>query len=398
MMGVLRFLQGEARVRITGACPQGCLNAFSKDGVEFWDICREDALHYCVSIRPAALSKAEKLGLRTFCTVECLRQRGLKRTLRQALRRPMLLFGVCGAVFLLFFLQSFVWTVEIDGCETVRPETVSRALCELGIHCGTRTGDIAYKEVRHELLNLVPELSWAAVNRSGGKLHVLVTERQHTPSADPPYAAANLVAVRDGVLTEVSVLEGMRLCSVGDTVREGQTLVSGVEDYGLYLRAVCAQGEIYGQTWRTQTVVTPAMRQEKRYTGRQWKRVTLVIGRKRIKLFGNSGISGVTCDKMIDVKELTLSEYCFPVRLETEILREYETDAVPKQRKTAQDTLTAAFLRMTEAGMVAGRVEEAHYRMETGGELLVLHCECTCNEMLARLSPMNAIYEGESNE
>lgn len=397
-MGGLRFFRGEARVRITGACPQDCLNALSGEAVEFWDICREDTLHYCVSLRPAALSRAEKLGLRTFCTVECLWQRGLKWTLVQALKRPVLLLGLAGAFFLLFFLQSFVWTIEVDGCETIHPETVVRALEELGIHCGSWAGNIAYKEVRNELLNLVPELSWAAVNRSGGKLHVLVTERQSPPSAEPPYPAANLIAVRDGVLTEVSVLEGMRLCAVGDTVRAGQLLVSGVEDYGLYLRGVCAQGEIYGQTWRSQTLVTPAMRLEKHYTGREWTRVSLIVGRKRINLCGNSGISGVTCDKMVDVKEATLPGYTFPVRLETETYREYETVAVPKQRAAAQKKLENAFVRMTQAGMRAGRIEQADYRLESGGALLILRCTCTCNEMLARLSPINAIYEGESHE
>ena len=72
MMGWLQFLRGEARLRITGAVPQDCLNAFNGEGLEFWKICREDALHYCVSVRPRELSKAERLGLRTFCTVECL--------------------------------------------------------------------------------------------------------------------------------------------------------------------------------------------------------------------------------------------------------------------------------------------------------------------------------------
>lgn len=397
-MGAIRFLRGEARLRITGASPEDCLNAFSREAVEFWSICREDGLHYCVSIRPSELTKAERLGLRAFCTVECLWQRGLRQLLGRALRRPVLLFGLGISIFLLFFLQSFVWVVQIDGCETVHPETVRRALEELGIHCGTWAADIPYKEVRHELLQLVPELSWAAVNRSGGKLHVLVTERQERSSASPPYAAANLVAARDGVLTQVEVLEGTRLCSVGDAVREGQVLASGVEDYGLYLRGVCAQGEIYGLTWRSQTLVTPAIRQEKRYTGREWTHVSLIVGRKRINLSGNSGISGATCDKMVSVKRLTLPGYSFPVSLETETYREYETAAVPKQRENAKNRMEAAFHAMTEAGMIAGKIEQADFRLETGGELLVLRCDCTCSEMLARLVPLSAIYEGESYE
>lgn len=67
-------------------------------------------------------------------------------------------------------------------------------------------------------------------------MQVLVTERQQPPDTRAPYAVANVVAARDGVLTEVSVTEGMRLCAVGDTVRQGQLLVSGYEDYGLFIR------------------------------------------------------------------------------------------------------------------------------------------------------------------
>ena len=34
MMGWLQFLRGEARLRITGAVPQDCLNAFNGEGLE----------------------------------------------------------------------------------------------------------------------------------------------------------------------------------------------------------------------------------------------------------------------------------------------------------------------------------------------------------------------------
>ena len=157
------------------------------------------------------------------------------------------------------------------------------------------------------MLLRMPELAWLAVNRSGGRVQVLVTERQQPPDTRAPYAVANVVAARDGVLTEVSVTEGMRLCAVGDTVRQGQLLVSGYEDYGLFIRPVCASAEIYARTWHTGTVVTPAERLEKRYTGREWKQVTLIVGKKRIKLWGNSSISQQDCDKMIVEKAVKMA-------------------------------------------------------------------------------------------
>lgn len=393
-MGALRFLRGELRVDITGAAPEDCLNRFSCGGVEFWAIERVDALHYRVSILKRAQKTAQALAARAFCTLTVCAERGLFCRLRQALRRPVLLFGLPLAVFLAFFLQSFVWTVEIDGCEALHPNTVRYALEELGIAVGARADRIEYKQVRDSLLRLVPELSWAAVNRSGGKLYVSVAERRDTDSNEPPYAAAHLVAARDGVITQTEVAEGMTLCRVGQTVRAGELLVSGVEDYGLYLRAVCAQGEIYGQTWHTQTLVTPANSNVKRYTGQQWTRTTLRFGRKRINLCGNSGNSGTTCDKIGKVRQVRLFGVAFPIYAETEIFREYETYSVEKTEETAKNDLSAAFLRMTEESMIGGRIEQTAYRMRCGGGLYILNGTCTCNEMLARLCPFDPISDG----
>lgn len=395
-MGAIRFLLGGVRVCITGAAPEDCLNALARQGVDFWNVERMDALHYRVELPPRDVKNAEFAAKKAFCTLNIEERSGVWVWFKKSLHRPVLTFGLLAAVFLLFYLQDFVWVIEVEGCENVRKETVLHALEEMNIAVGTSTDEIAYKQVRHSLLRLVPELSWAAVNRTGSRLSVLVSERQEAASAAPPYRSADLIAVRDAVLTEVEVLEGMRLCAVGQTVRQGQVLVSGIEDYGLYLRTVCAQGEIYGQTWHAQTIVTSATVHIKSYTGRQWKRVSLCIGRKRINLFGNSGNLGATCDKIESSTELCIAGVALPVRIVTEEYREYETHAAEKTAQDAQSSLRDAFLRMTEAEMVAGTVKQVTDRLQTDGSVYVLRSEATCTEMLARLRAIDAINEGEN--
>ena len=73
-------------------------------------------------------------------------------------------------------------------------------------------------------------------------------------------------------------------CKVGDTVKAGQILTSGFEDYGLCLKAVRAEGEIFGRTWYTGTVLRPAVEWEKAYTGQVFVQRSLIVGRKRINL------------------------------------------------------------------------------------------------------------------
>lgn len=398
MMSLLSYLRGEVRLRLTGAAPQSCLNALTRERIEFWDIVREDELHYALSVLPRSVERTQELALRSYCSVERVRARGLFTDIGKLWRRPVLVLGMLLALSASFFLQSFVWVIEVQGCETVPEETVLRALNEVDIHCGAWASDIPYKEVRHRLLRLLPELSWIAVNRSGGKLTVFVSERKIAQSGEPQCSVGNIVAARDGVLTDVTILEGMRLCKVGDTVREGQLLVSGFEDYGLYLRGVCAQAEIYGQTWHKQTVVTPSQTMQKRYTGREWTQMTLIVGRKRIKICGNSGILDSNCDKMITVKNLTLPDYSFPISMETVTCREYELLPTQVDAVQAQQLLSDAYARMTLASMLAGTIETTDSAMLRSDALYILTAESTCTEMLARFVPAEAIYEGENHE
>ena len=190
----------------------------------------------------------------------------------------------------------------------------------------------------------------------------------------------------------------MRLCKRGDAVKAGQILVSGYEDYGLYLRAVCADAEIYAQTWHNGTVVLPAQRTEKSYTGREWTQISLIVGRKRINLCGNSGIYTGSCDKMIDVKKVTLAGYTFPVTIETVTYREYEEKNVTVDAYAAHNALSEAWQRQTRSAMIAGTIEQTEESFLESGGLYVLQAKSTCNEMIARLVPIEEPYKGESNE
>ena len=398
MNPIIRYLRGEIRVGITGASVERCINSFAQEGIAFWELRRKDELHVELSMLAKEKKRLEALAVRSFCTVEIKREQGLLQKLKPLRRRPFLVIGMAAVLGLSFFLQSFVWVITVEGEETVHEETILRQLEELGIGFGTWAPSVDSQMTKAQLLNRVPELSWLAVNRTGGKLTVLVTERSVASSAKPPYAAGSIIALRDGIITDYRILEGMRLCKRGDAVKEGQILVSGYEDYGLYLRAVCADAEIYAQTWHSGTVAMPTQRVKKSYTDRQWTQISLLVGRKRINLCGNSGIYEGSCDKMINVTEITLAGYSFPVTVETVTYREYEENAVTIDADDARAALSESWQRQTRAAMIAGTIEQTEERFLESGGLYVLHAKSTCNEMIARLVPIEEPYKGESNE
>ena len=389
------MMEGSCRIRLTGAAPEDCLNTLMQKGVMVRNVEREDELHYCLTVSARQEKQAVLLAQKSHCEVEILWQRGPRVLWKKAVKRPVLLLGLLGALLLCFYLQSFVWVIEIDGCETVEDTEILQALQSMGVEIGSRSDDLNSVELRHRLLQALPRLSWVAVNRTGCRLRVLTCGRQEkAQKAD--YPAAHLTAVRDGVVTELNVSEGVELCKVGDTVTAGQILVSGFEDYGLCLKAVRAEGEIFGRTWYAGTVLRPAVEWEKVYTGQVFVQRSLIVGRKRINLSENSSFLQVLCDKITDTKQFTLPGYAFPLILETVSYREYRLEPVECWAEDAEESLLSAWQRGLQFGMIGGTIEETKHRCEKYGEWYILRAESTCRELLSRTQPIDPIYEGET--
>ncbi len=391
------WLLGEIQIRMTGAATQDALNLLAKHDIPFWGILREDELNVSFRILRRDREKMEPLALRAYCTAAEISERGFYCLWKSARKRPCLLLGMLLSLFACFFLQSFVWVIEVQGTGQLHETQILRALEEEGVRFGTWTGNIHSQELKLKMLTKLPELSWLAVNRKGGKVTVLVSESDEH-SAEESSSAGHLVAVREGLITDYTVLEGMCLCTRGETVQQGQLLVSGLEDYGLYLKAVRAQGEIYARTWRSGELICPENQFEKVYTGREWTQVSLLAGNKRINLCGNSGILSATCDKMVSVREWKLPGYSFPLALEYATYREYTLKELPVEEESAKERLLSAWRNSLKEEMVAGSVESTLAELKQTDGCYILCVQSTCHEMIARWLPLLEVYEGEDHE
>ena len=103
-----------------------------------------------------------------------------------------------------------------------------RALSDCGVSRGCFWPSLSADLVRSRMMTLLPQIGWMTVNVSGSRAIVLVSEREEKPEIYLESAAADIVAGRTGIVTQLSVLSGRPLVSPGQSVLEGETLVSGV--------------------------------------------------------------------------------------------------------------------------------------------------------------------------
>lgn len=392
---IMDFAYGTAWVRLVTAEPGPALTCYMEQGVGLEAPKLTAPLTVEGVIRPGKLKRLLRLAEERGDRVDVLEVRGLRAVAKGAGRRAffwLLLLSLCAAGL---YIPHRVWVVTVEGNEVVSSRHILTAAENCGIHFWAKSKEIRSEKMKNRLLNLIPELEWAGVNFSGGIATITVRERVEAEQIKPRNVVTDIVAERDGIIVELSVLDGQTLCKVGQAVRAGDLLVSGcvVHDYKAQLSY--ADAEIYALTQHEIQAVTPVLQWKKVYTGRQVRCRYLLIGRKRINLSGNSGISGATCDKMTDIETLTLpGGYGLPVKVVTEVYREYTLETVEPDLADCEALLTEFGQALVTHQMLAGTVLDAAPVLTPEDGFLCMDAVYSCREMIARQKSVK-LFEGE---
>lgn len=383
-MSAMELLCGTAVLEITGAFPEDALNRLSRHRIPFRHAERLDRFTVQISAARRDAQRIAELARLAQCDCRCVRQTGLARHFRGLRYRALLVLAAALMIAALCVLPQFIWTLEVQGCETLHPEQVLRALESIGVGFGTWGPSVDIQTVKNHMLALLPELEWIAVNRSGGRATVLVHERVSVPEVTSRRGAVNLVAARTGIISRMEVYSGDAVVTAGQTVLRGELLVSGCLERTTGVSFTHAMAEVYARTWRDVTAVTPRCTLEKRETGRQIKRYALIIGKLRINFYTNSGISGVTYDKMTQTIPLTLpGGITLPLSLVEITCRAYETASQPVSEEEARTSLDAAVQACLARQLVGGSIEAYRSELQWEDACYQLRAVAECSEQIA---------------
>ena len=358
MQKVINFLRGSVRLEAEGAFPERFLNLCAQNGVAFWAVEWLETGRVALTVPRHDARRAEALGERASCQVTRRKAGGVPFFLARFRKRYALLAGLVLSLAAVCVLSQFVLTVEVSGNETVTTAEILTELRRLGVRPGVYGPDIDPAATAQKLLLQLDDLSWCAINLKGTVAEVLVRERIEPPEVVDETELGDVVAAVPGIVTQVEVLVGEPAVEEGDTVVEGQVLITGnihmegAEYSGIDLgwRQVRAQGRVYARTWRTLEAEIPLTAQVKAYTGEEKYFWSLSLLGWRVNFYGNSGISYERYDKISDVWTARLpGGQEMPLSLTRETVRAYETVAAQVDPAAAEQMLRAQL----EEGLMA---------------------------------------------
>ncbi|MBO5244590.1 MAG: sporulation protein YqfD [Selenomonadales bacterium] len=226
MFDLVRYREGAVKVRVSGGWIERFVNRCLAAGFSLWQI-ETDGQDTLLWMRLADFGRVRPIARESRVRVRVIARRGCPFLVRRWFRRKGLIIGPLLFGILMYIFTLFVWQVEVIGNHAVESETILTLAEEQGIHVGAFCSAIEPREAEQAILARCGQLVWCGVRREGTRIVLEVVEK--TPHRAESEHIGDVVARTDGVLTELIVLAGTAMKQAGDTVKEGEVLIAGIE-------------------------------------------------------------------------------------------------------------------------------------------------------------------------
>lgn len=401
MRHLMNLIRGMVRVRLTGLFPERIVNLCAQAGIDFWAMEWLDEHTVRFTTRRGSLGLLEELAGKVGCEVERESSRGLPDFLGRFRTRYAFLAGLLLALCAVSFLSRFVLTVEVSGNEQVPSAVILSQLRRLGVRPGAYGPALDRRQLAQEALVELKDLSWMAINLHGTRVEVIVREAVKEPERIDETGWFDIVAQADGIVTHIEPEQGDALVGDGDVVAKGDVLISGTVtlEPPLYSDAPTryyqthARGRVWARTWRVLTAAIPVETETKDYTGAEKSVWSVNFFGRRMKIFGNTGISWPMYDKMTTVRPVTLpGGRELPLALHQETYREYLPQTVEVDREAAQALLEEQLQKQLLALIGEdGTVESVRFSARVANGRLEVTLTAQCLEEIGEEMPGNPL-------
>jgi len=275
------------------------------------------------------------------------RERGIECQVTESRGLPYILYryrrryGVIAGVFLYFLVillsGRVLWSIETEGNIRLSDSEIREILRREGVHVGALKSGIDVHSVENNIMILSDDIAWISLNIRGGVCQVEIRESEKREEREG-YAASNIVAARDGRIILFENVRGNILLGIGDYVREGELIISGLYDSKQAgVRYTSARGRVLAETERSILSEIPLEYEKKVFTGRTFTEKYLIFFEKEIKIYGKCGNLYGTCDT-IDMVEyfdpIALGD--LPVGIRTVTYLEYTRERAVRSEEEAR--------------------------------------------------------------
>lgn len=338
MLQIFRYIKGYLSIKVWGFSTERFMNLCSNHNIFLWDI-KNHGDHYTMCISLKGFYQLRSITKKTGTRVAITGRYGLPFFLKRIQKRKIFIVGFIGSFLFLFWMESFIWNIELQGNFYVTRDVFMDFLEENNIHSGMKKNKVDIEALEKAIRNEYDIVTWTSAQIEGTKLIIqlkendLITDEQEKEGQEEEGQidtnGYHLIADKDGTIVSIITRSGIPKVVEGTEVKKGDILVEGQipiynEDTTIRRYEYCkADADILLKSSFAVTEKLNEKYEKKNYTGKEKVRFFLMIGQQKLQIpfLGKS----YECFDVLEEKEqLCLFEsFYLPVYFGKETVREY---------------------------------------------------------------------------
>lgn len=225
---LLRYIRGYVVFKAEKGFIERFINLCTGNGIHIWNIKVEEniltasiALKNFKKLRPSVRKSGVKITV--------VKKIGLAFRLRQYNKRIGLAIGIILFFSLHLIMNQFVWCIDVSGNQTISKDEIILQAENFGLVQGKLKSSFNEVKAAREMAAYYDgKVPWLTINIKGSLAVIELREENKTIENTEDNSPCNIVADFDGVILSVETMRGDAAVKMGNGVKKGDLLISGV--------------------------------------------------------------------------------------------------------------------------------------------------------------------------
>ena len=225
-MKLIEKIKPYIELEICGYNLERTLNFLCCHSIEFYVVNKKDIKNASIQIKLKDKDYVCKILQEKNIEIKNEKYCGLLKAVNFYKLRWGLVVGAIIFIASLIVLTNFMFKIEVVGTENVKSEEVVSFLNSKGIKQFTHLNSISTDEVEKIILENFQEVSMVSAIKKGCCLIVNIKEKLLNNEYENTGSFTPLLATQNGIIKEITIIQGTPLVKVGDIVKVGDKLVA----------------------------------------------------------------------------------------------------------------------------------------------------------------------------
>lgn len=346
----LLWLRGYLLCRIKGYSIERFMNLCRSKGIHINKVNKsEEGYTFLITLKD--YRKMRPIARKTKIVPYIKKRYGLPFLLHRYRKRTGLFIGILLFLCIIYTMSLFIWDIHIEGGFKYTKETLLEFINENDVYSGMIKSDVNCQQIEEKIRLEYSDISWVSAEIKGTRLMIRFTETNMPIPKREMREPSHLVATKSGIIKNIITRNGTPQVKIGDVIRKGDVLVSGivdvVGDFDALIRKkmVVADADIVCKSYYNYNESFPLEHEKKIYTGKEKSKYGIQVLNQKISFY-SPRISYRNYDIITDEAILKLSwNFYLPLRYQITTCREYY---LQKQVYTKEEATSIAMNRLKE--------------------------------------------------